>query len=69
MFAQCKPRRESSVVLDPFQMCGSSQDKFGDFAAHLAQAAQKRALASAVNVKIYWGKISLLNFGRCPCYK
>lgn len=40
-FAQYNPRGESSTVLDPFQMCGSSWDKFGHFAAHLAQAAQK----------------------------
>lgn len=66
-FAQCNPRGESSTVLDPFQMCGSSWDKFGHFAAHLAQAADKRALESAVNVKIHWGKISLLNLGCCPC--
>lgn len=53
--AQCKLRRESSMGLFPFQMCGSSQDKFEDTAAHLGQAAEKRLLALAVKNKKYIG--------------
>lgn len=54
--AQCKPRRESSMGLFPFQMCGSSQDKFEDTAAHLGQAAEKRLLALAVKNKNILGE-------------